>query len=109
MRTTSALESYNAHLGRKMAKHGNFFKFMTSIGEEELSKSRDMFLMIESGGSARAAKKKKVADRDTLITKATADLTSGTLTIMQFLNRVTYDQTIVVDMAFYDIPPNRQF
>lgn len=59
IRTTSALESYNGVLGRKIQKKGNFFKFVDMINRDEFIKSRELALMIESGGSTCEGKKRK--------------------------------------------------
>lgn len=92
LRTTSALESYNSKLGKKIAAKGNFFKFVGAIIEEELVVGRDLSRMIETGGAVKPSRKLKYKDRDAMITTATQDLESEKITTMEFLNRITYEE-----------------
>lgn len=107
MRTTSNLESYNSRLLQNLPKKGNFYKFMKRIADEELAQSHDMALLVESGGGtvARLARKRKYKDKDTLIKEATDFLERGSITTMEFLRRVTYDNKIVdSSLAKYVVP-----
>lgn len=104
MRTTSSLESYNAELGRKFPVKGNFFKFVALIADQEFLKSEQMEKATESGGGRK--RPRKLNEKDQLIKDAVLALREDKLTIMQFLNRVTYDgNQIVTDMAHFNVPP----
>lgn len=52
-RTTSALESYNARLGGKIAGKANFFKFAKCLIEEEAVKVKEFRELIRSGNFGR--------------------------------------------------------
>lgn len=45
-RTTGALESYNGTLGRKIVKHGHFFKFVKVLIDEEFEKCRQFYSLL---------------------------------------------------------------
>lgn len=97
MRTTSALESYNAKLLRNLPKKGNFYKFMKRIADEELSQSREMKMLVDSAGGSidRTSRKRKYKDKNVLIRESSDALMNGTINVMEFLKRVTYDGNIV--------------
>lgn len=102
MRTTSALEGFNSQLNKKFAQQGNFFKFLRRLIEVEFVQSREMYQMVDSGGSARIPCKNKKGE---VIRKATRDLHNNKITVIEFLNNVTCaENETVTGMAQYIIP-----
>lgn len=99
-RTTSSLEAYNGVLGRLIQSHGDFFRFVTSIQQQELCKSRELNLLIQSGGLSAEGKKKRVKDRHDKIVEATELFVNESLSLPDYLKRLTFSKNkIVVNMA----------
>lgn len=71
-RTTSSLEAYNGVLGKIIQAKGGFYKFVSSIREEEFSKARDLKMLIDSGGfsTSQNGTRKKQRDRYAKILEA---------------------------------------
>ncbi|XP_050324499.1 uncharacterized protein LOC126755821 [Bactrocera neohumeralis] len=107
IRTTSAVESYNAVLAKIIPKKGNFFKFVGQLQMEEDRKSRELELVINSGGALGKPKRKTKENvvRANLIAKAETDLFNGIITATSFLDRMVFSgKKIVTDMEpFEDI------
>lgn len=102
MRTTSSLEGFNSQLGRKFARKGNFFKFVVNLSEVEFVEGRKMSQMVASGGSASVFRENK---RDITIRSAMTNLKDTKITMIEFLNRVTYkENNISMAMANYYVP-----
>lgn len=87
-RTTSALESYNARLGEKIAGGSNFFKFAKCLIEEEAVKVKEFRELLRSGGAAKLTTKQ--TDRQRAIEDGTQLLLGNVCTIDDFLSRVSY-------------------
>lgn len=87
-RTTSALESYNARLGSKIAGGSNFFKFAKLLIEEEAVKLKEFKELLRSGGSSKFTAKQ--TDRQKAIEEGTNLLLARVCTIHDFLARVSY-------------------
>lgn len=58
-RTTCAAEAYNGVLNKKLVKKGHFFKFVQVMQEQEFAKSREMTLLVNSGGADATSKPKR--------------------------------------------------
>lgn len=102
MRTTSSLEGFNSQLGRKFAKKGNFFKFVVNLSEVEFVECRKMSQMVDSGGSVSACRENK---RDITIRSAMSDLKDAKITMVEFLNKVTYkENNVSMAMSNYCVP-----
>lgn len=110
-RTTSAIEAYNGVLGRIIPKHGNFFKFVKMLQNEEFSKGRELELLINSGGTYGTSRRKRSAiDKATKIEQAGIELQNGKITASGFLNRMVFAKNKTVyemepdEDIFEDIP-----
>lgn len=99
-RTTSAIESYNGRIGRKIAANSKFFKFAALLIREEAVSLIEFRHMLDSGGLSRERQHQKtraIADRHTVIDDASVLLAIGACTYMDFLGRVAFS------------PANREF
>lgn len=100
------MEAYNCVLGKRINKHGHFFRFANSIIEEEFMKSNEFVNAIESGGASNPKKRKIHKDRSDTIEEAFKELEKRKLTSMEFLNRITYPQNKIcsnmLDTIFSD-------
>lgn len=86
IRTTSAVESFNAQLGRTFQHHGNLFRFVSDLKSLEAVQVHDMRFVVNGG--QRATRKSK---KDQNIEKNTAELKINMITPMKFLQRLTGD------------------
>lgn len=55
---TGSLEAQNGVLGKRLMKHGHFFKFVSYLLSHEFTKAREFDLLIKSGGTTGPAKKR---------------------------------------------------
>lgn len=85
MRTNCALESYNAAIGRRFPKRGNFFRFISLLACEELVKRVEMYAAV--AGHIKK-KRRRINNKDSLIEETTALLIADEITINQFLDRL---------------------
>ncbi|KAL7726716.1 hypothetical protein ACLKA6_012793 [Drosophila palustris] len=92
-RTTGSLEAQNGVLGKRLMKHGNFFKFVSYLLTYEYTKSREFDLLIKSGGATAPSKKRVYKQRADKIADASEELEKGKITAAIFLNRMSYPGT----------------
>lgn len=85
-RTTSALESYNARLGKNIPAGANFFNFAKCLINEEATKKIEFRDLIASGGGMKLTTRQ--TERQRAIEEANEILTHGTLD--DFLSRVAF-------------------
>lgn len=85
MISTGALEAQNGVLGKRLMKHGNFFKFVAYLLSHEYTKAREFQLLIDSGGTTAPPKKKANKDRAEKIREATLALERGEISPPNFL------------------------
>lgn len=88
IRTTSALESYNARLGATIVGGSNFFKFTRCLIQEEAVKVIEFRELIRSGGAVKLSQKQ--THRQEAIETGMQLLQQNVGTIEDFLSRVSY-------------------
>lgn len=95
-RTTSAVEAYNGVLGNILPKHGNFFKFVKVLQNEEFNKSKQFETLANSDGAiGNIKRKKKSIEASEKIENAWKQLREGNITASAFLDKMVYKQNSI--------------
>lgn len=98
IRTTSAVESFNAQLGRNFHHHGNFFRFVSNLKDVCAVQTHDMKYLID--GKEPTVRK---TNKDLRIETNTDKLKKNIITPTQFLQILTAnkeeDEEVMVSVA----------
>ena len=93
VRTTSAAESYNSILSSKIPKHGNFWKFLDVVLNEDFKKTTALKNSLDGTyGVFQRPKSNKYKKRSILIEKSIKNLDREKITLADFLNEITNNQ-----------------
>lgn len=97
IRTTSALEGFNSKLSRSIEKHGQFYKFLDCIRNEDFQHSVSLSKIAAGALSVLPKKRKTQSDKDSKIRHLTQQLDKGEISVSDFFNFVINKENHIVE------------